>query len=223
MNKLKTPGEHGKILKRRSKRNSLSDDFRNRLLSKQKVRFNYGISEKQLFSYYKQAKIKKGSTGTILFQLLESRLDCLVFRLGFAPTIPAARQLINHRHILVNNKIINIPSFICKINDLISIKAKENSKKLVSQILTIIELRRKVLLERSQNYYNRRLNELKALKNKRKLRKFLFAYKLPVPNLLPEHLDLNSKDLLGKLIDFPKLNNILIRVDQLKIIEYYSR
>eukprot|EP01040_Poterioochromonas_malhamensis_P025211 gene25211-31388_t len=72
-----------------------------------------------------------GSTGTLLLELLEARLDCVIYRLGFASTIPAARQIINHGHILVNNKLVNIPSFICEIGDTFSIKERSQSKKLI--------------------------------------------------------------------------------------------
>ena len=113
-NRTKTPGQHGKIMFTKTKRSSLSDDYRERLFEKQKLRSNYGVTEKQLISYFKEAKRKSGATGTVLLELLESRLDCVVYRLGFASTIPAARQIVNHGHILVNNKSLRIPSFICK-------------------------------------------------------------------------------------------------------------
>jgi small subunit ribosomal protein S4 len=132
-NRTKTPGQHGKLVFTKTKqRSSLSDDYRERLLEKQKLRFNYGVSEKQLVSYYKEAKRRQGSTGTLLLELLEARLDCVIYRLGFAATIPAARQIVNHGHILVNGKLINIPSFICQKNDIITVKEKEKSKKLIS-------------------------------------------------------------------------------------------
>ena len=91
-----------------------------RLKEKQKLRYNYGINEKQLKNYVSEARRRKGSTGEILLQMLEMRLDSIIYRLGIAPTIPAARQLINHNHVLVNNKKISIPSYLCKVNDLIS-------------------------------------------------------------------------------------------------------
>ncbi len=102
-----------------------------RLKEKQKLRFNYGISERQLISYVREARRRKGSTGEILLQLLEMRLDNIVFRLGFAPTIAGARQLISHGHIFINKQRINIPSYICKINDLISVTS--NSHELVKK------------------------------------------------------------------------------------------
>ena len=114
-NRTKTPGQHGKIVfAKTSSRSSLSDDYRERLFEKQKLRFNYGVTEKQLIAYYKEAKRLPGATGTLLLQLLESRLDCVIYRLGFASTIPAARQIVSHGHVLVNNKKIDVAGFICK-------------------------------------------------------------------------------------------------------------
>ena len=133
-NRTKTPGQHGKIIFAKSKRSSLSDDYRERLIEKQKIRFNYGVTEKQLVAYYKEAKRQKGSTGQVLLELLEARLDCVIYRLGFAPTIPAARQIVNHGHILVNNRLIDIPSFICEKGDIVTIKEKPNSLKLIKEL-----------------------------------------------------------------------------------------
>jgi small subunit ribosomal protein S4 len=99
-----------------------------RLEEKQKIRFNYGIGEKQLLNYMKAAKRCKGPTGEILLQMLEMRLDNTIFRMGFAPTIPAARQLIRHGHICIKNKVVSIPSYNCKPGDVISVK--ENAKSL---------------------------------------------------------------------------------------------
>ena len=224
--KRATPGQHGKILFARSKRTSLSDDYRKRLLEKQKVRFNYGISEKQLFAYYNAAKKLKGPTGKVLLQLLESRLDCIVYRLGFAETIPAARQLINHKHILVNAKLINIPSFLCKKNDIISVREKEKSKRLVLRVLTIIEQKRALMLKRLKNLFKRKLRKIRFLKRKGNL-KLLFTFsklrKSPIRTLLPEHLNVNLEKILGKVISKAKRSDILVRTNELKIIEYYSR
>merc|ERR1712086_524134 len=96
-----------------------------RLTEKQKLKFNYGLTEKQLFRYVKEARRRKGVTGLILLQLLEMRLDTLCFTLGFAKSIAQARQL-------VNQKVISIPSFQCRLNDVISVKKKSTSKNLVS-------------------------------------------------------------------------------------------
>ena len=103
-----------------------------RLEEKQKLRFNYGLTESQLFRYVKEARRRKGVTGLILLQLLEMRLDTLCFTLGFASTIAQARQLVNHGHITVNNKVLSIPSFQCRLNDVISVKEKSTSKNLIS-------------------------------------------------------------------------------------------
>ena len=103
-----------------------------RLAEKQKLKYNYGLTEKQLFRYVKEARRRKGVTGLILLQLLEMRLDTLCFTLGFAKSIAQARQLVNHGHITVNKKVISIPSFQCRLNDIISVKEKSTSKNLVS-------------------------------------------------------------------------------------------
>nr|YP_010713738.1 ribosomal protein S4 [Galdieria phlegrea]WDA99820.1 ribosomal protein S4 [Galdieria phlegrea] len=120
-NKKNTPAQKIKKL----------SEFAVRLQEKQKLHYNYGINEKQLLNYIKQAKKFKGSTGIALLQLLEMRLDNVIFRSGMAPTIPAARQIVNHRHILVNNHIVNIASFQCRPGDIISIKNNEKSKILI--------------------------------------------------------------------------------------------
>ena len=105
-----------------------SSQYGIRLETKQKLRFHYGITEKQLVRYVKRARSLSGSTGKILIKLLEMRLDNTIFRVGLAPTIPAARQIINHGHILVNNNKMNIPSYQCQLNDKISInKVDKNS------------------------------------------------------------------------------------------------
>ena len=95
-----------------------------RLREKQKLRYNYGISEKQLINYVKKSRKSKGSSGEILLQLLEMRLDNIVFRLGMAPTVLAARQMVNHGHICVNNQLVDIPSYQCKPQDVISKRTK---------------------------------------------------------------------------------------------------
>lgn len=126
--KMFPPGEHGQLSKKPS-------EYALRLEEKQKVRFNYGIGEKQLLKSIKSAKKVQGSTGLILLQILEMRLDNTIFRLGLAPTIPAARQLVNHGHILVNNKIVSISSYQCQPGDIITIKPKDTSIQLIKQNL----------------------------------------------------------------------------------------
>ena len=100
-------------------------EYRVRLEEKQKLRFNYGLTERQLVRYMHIAGKSKGSTGQVLLQLLEMRLDNIVFRLNMASTIPGARQLVNHRHILVNGHIVDIPSYRCKPRDIITTKNNE--------------------------------------------------------------------------------------------------
>jgi small subunit ribosomal protein S4 len=201
-NRKKTPGQHGKIVFAKRSRSSLSDDYRQRLFEKQKLRFNYGVTEKQLVSYYKRAKSSKGSTVSLLLELLEARLDCIVYRLGFAPTIPAARQIVNHGHILVNNKLVNIASFICTPNDLITIKDREQSKKLITGNFTIQQQKR-ILIKRRM----KRINLTKSFFN----------------TLLPKHLEVNNETLVGKVISAVKRKDVLVRINELKVVEYYSR
>jgi len=118
------PGQHGPS--KASKKNATTD-YGIRLQEKQKLRFNYGVSEKQLFLYVKEARRLRGATGTLILQLLEMRLENIIYRLGFAPTIPSARQFVSHGHIYVNGKKLNIPSFQCKPNDIISIRQNNQS------------------------------------------------------------------------------------------------
>ena len=105
--------------------------YRIRLEEKQKLRFHYGLTERQLLKYVRIARKAKGSTGQVLLQLLEMRLDNILFRLGMASTIPAARQLVNHRHILVNGHIVDIPSYRCKPRDIITAKDEQKSRALI--------------------------------------------------------------------------------------------
>jgi small subunit ribosomal protein S4 len=126
------PGQHGRKKKGSGNQKSKESQYAVRLKEKQKLRFNYGISERQLISYVREARRRKGSTGEILLQLLEMRLDNIVFRLGFVRTIAAARQLISHGHVLINNQRVTIPSYICKLNDSISIASQ--SQKFVKNL-----------------------------------------------------------------------------------------
>lgn len=104
--RVSPPGQHGAQTRRRRK-----SAYRERLEEKQKLRQHYGISESQLQRYFKQAAARPGVTGELLLARLEQRLDNVAFRLGFAPTIPAARQLVNHGHILVDGFRVDIPSY----------------------------------------------------------------------------------------------------------------
>nr|QUB01838.1 ribosomal protein S4 [Cochliostema odoratissimum] len=111
--------------------------YRIRLEEKQKLRFHYGLTERQLLRYVHIAGKAKGSTGQVLLQLLEMRLDNILFRLGMASTIPGARQLVNHKHILVNGHIVDIPSYRCKPRDIITTKDKQRSKALIQNYISL--------------------------------------------------------------------------------------
>nr|WOC92364.1 ribosomal protein S4 [Utricularia volubilis] len=120
---------------RNQSRSGKKSQYRIRLEEKQKLRFHYGVTERQLIKYVRIARKAKGSTGQVLLQLLEMRLDNILFRLGMAATIPAARQLVNHRHILVNGRIVDIPSYRCKPQDIITAKDEQKSRTLIQNSL----------------------------------------------------------------------------------------
>ena len=169
------PGQHGQNRRKRS-------EYAIRLEEKQKLRYNYGVSEKQLVRYIKKARRVTGSTGLVLLQLLEMRLDNTVFRLGMAPTIPAARQLVNHGHITVNGRVLDIASYQCRIGDVIAVKNKDKSKDLVK---------------------NNLLNP--GLAN------------------LPSHLEFDKDNLVGKVNGIVEREWIALTVNELLVVEYYSR
>ena len=117
-----TPGQHGQ-----SRRSKLSN-YGIQLKEKQKIKFMYGLLEKQFRLTFERADKMIGETGTNMLKILESRLDNVVFRLGFAPSRPSARQLVNHKHLTVNGKIVNIPSYMVSPGDIIEVRSK--SKKI---------------------------------------------------------------------------------------------
>ena len=116
------PGQHAQ-----TRRGKISN-YGIQLQEKQKIKFMYGLLEKQFRITFKKAETLKGETGTNMLQLLESRLDNVVYRLGFAPTRPSSRQMVSHKHFLVNGVIVNIPSYVLKAGDKISVRDK--SKKI---------------------------------------------------------------------------------------------
>ncbi len=116
------PGQHGQ-----GRRSKLSN-YGVQLQEKQKIKFMYGLLEKQFRLTFEKAEKMKGETGTNMLQLLESRLDNVVYRLGFAPSRPSGRQMVSHKHFLVNNKVVNIPSYIVNPGDVIEVRKK--SKKM---------------------------------------------------------------------------------------------
>jgi small subunit ribosomal protein S4 len=177
--KINRPGKDGTTNADTSKKLT---EYGVRLEEKQKLKFNYGLTESQLFRYVKEARRRKGVTGLILLQLLEMRLDTLCFTLGFAKTIAQARQLVNHGHITVNKKVVSIPSFQCRLNDIISIKEKSTSKNLVEN-----------------NVKNNQISDI------------------------PYHLKLDPSKLEATVLDYCDRNDVPLQLDELLVIEYYSR
>jgi len=169
------PGQHGQARRKRS-------EYAIRLEEKQKLRLNYGITEKQLVRYVKKARRATGSTGQALLELLEMRLDNTVFRLGMAGTIPGARQLVNHGHILVNGKVVDIPSYQCRPGDVVSVRDRDRSRRLVETNM-----------------------EFPGLAN------------------LPSHLEFDKNTFTGKVNSVIDREWIALQVNELLVIEYYSR
>ena len=128
-----SPGQHGQ-----SRRSKLSN-YGIQLQEKQKIKFMYGLLEKQFRLTFERAEKMKGETGTNMLQILESRLDNIVYRLGFAPSRPAARQLVSHKHFLVNNKIVNISSFIVKPGDVIEVREKSRKMDIILESMRRIK------------------------------------------------------------------------------------
>ena len=127
------PGQHGQ-----GRRSKLSN-YGTQLREKQKIKFMYGLLENQFRLNFVKADKMKGETGTNMLQLLESRLDNVAFRLGFAPSRPAARQLVSHKHFLVNNKVVNIPSYIVKQGDVIEVRDKSKKMDIILESMRRIK------------------------------------------------------------------------------------
>ena len=124
------PGQHGASKKRRK-----LSEYGMQLLEKQKAKYTYGLLERQFYNTFLKASQKKGITGENLLILLESRLDNVVFRLGIAPTRRGARQLVSHRHIVVNGTIVNVPSYNVKPGDIISVRERSKSMEAITESL----------------------------------------------------------------------------------------
>ena len=155
-----------------------------------------------MISYFKEAKKQNGSTGTTLLELIESRLDCIIYRLGFAPTIPSARQIVNHGHICVNDQVVTIPSFLCKVGDSIKVKEKNTSQTLLLNNFKVQQQKREMI--------QTRMKRIKLTRSR-------------FHSLLPKHLEINTETLIGKFVAPIKRKDILIKINELKVIEYYSR
>ena len=123
------PGQHGANKRRKT------SEYGTQLREKQKAKYTYGVLEKQFANLFDKASRMKGITGEILLQLLESRLDNVVFRLGIAPTRAAARQLVLHRHITVNGAVVNIPSYQVKPGDIVGVREKAKSLEVIADAL----------------------------------------------------------------------------------------
>ena len=128
------PGMHGA-----GTRKPRQSDYGLQLREKQKLRRIYGVLERQFRNYYKEASRLKGSTGENLLQLLETRLDNVVFRMGFGSTRAEARQLVNHKAILVNGKIVNIPSYIVRPDDVVSVREKSRKQARIAEAMALAE------------------------------------------------------------------------------------
>nr|YP_010472449.1 ribosomal protein S4 [Pleurosigma intermedium]UVG42060.1 ribosomal protein S4 [Pleurosigma intermedium] len=178
-NKINRPGKDGNT---NADTNKKLTEYGIRLEEKQKLKFNYGLTEGQLYRYVKEARRRKGVTGLILLQLLEMRLDTICFSLGFAKSIGQARQLVNHGHITVNKKVVSIPSFQCRLNDIICVKNNANSKNLVQT----------------------------NIKNNQ-------------GNSIPAHLKFDSSKLEASVLDYCDRNDVGLQLDELLVIEHYSR
>ncbi len=170
------PGVHGQ--KGRGRRS----EYGTQLCEKQKIKAIYGLNEAQLRNYFLKAVSKKGVTSEILLELLERRLDNVVFRLGFAPSRRAARQLVSHGLILVNGRRVDIPSYGVKKGDKIAVKESKKKK----------------------TYFKKLIEEIKDYK-------------------APKWLELDIKNLTGKVVAYPAKQDFDVSADIQLIIEFYSR
>lgn len=137
------PGQHGQSRKKKQK-----SDYAVQLKEKQKAKHTYGILERQFRKTFELASRKHGVTGTLLLQLLESRLDNTVYRLGIAPTRRAARQLVSHKHIAIDGKIVNIPSALLKPGDVVAVRGKSaNLEHIHNQVRAKTDIRKSPWLE----------------------------------------------------------------------------
>ena len=152
------------------------------LREKQKAKFIYGVLEKPFHNYYEKAERMPGMTGTNLMTILESRLDNVIFRLGFARTRQEARQIVDHKHVLVNGKQVNIPSYLVKAGDTIEIKEKVKSMQRYKDILEVTGGR-----------------------------------------LVPEWLESDQENLKGTVKELPAREAIDVPVDEMLIVELYSK
>ena len=167
---------------RQLNRSRKPSEYALQLREKQKAKFIYGVLEKPFRNYYDKADMMKGQTGENLMVLLERRLDNVVFRLGFARTRREARQVVDHKHVLVNGKCVNIPSYLIKAGDVIEIREKSRSLQRYKDIVEVTEGR-----------------------------------------LVPEWLDQDIENLKGTVKALPAREMIDVPVDEMLIVELYSK
>lgn len=129
----KPPGQHG------DNRNRRLSDYATQLREKQKLRYIYGVLERQFRNYYREAARRKGATGENLLQLLECRLDNVVYRMGFGSTRAEARQLVSHKAVMVNGRTVNIPSFSVKPSDVVTVREKARNQVRIQDALAVAE------------------------------------------------------------------------------------
>jgi small subunit ribosomal protein S4 len=149
------PGQHGNSNVRRRK-----SGYGLALIEKQKLRFNYGVSEKQLRTMMKEARRRAGPSGDFLLEMLESRLDNFVFRAGWAPTIPAARQLVSHCHFLLNGKRVNIASIRLKVGDEVTVRARSQAMPIIVSSVAAPSLERPEWLSFDQANFTAKVTRL---------------------------------------------------------------
>ncbi len=149
------PGDHGPRTRRRKE-----SDFKKQLVEKQKLRFNYGLTERQFRRLFVEAKRSKASTPDQLLEYLERRLDNVVFRAGFAPTMPAARQLVRHRHVRVNGKRVDIPSYRVSVGDEVTMRDKSKELTVVTESLAKVSLQRPEWMRYDESAMVARMAEL---------------------------------------------------------------
>lgn len=152
------------------------------LREKQKAKFIYGVLEKPFRNYFEKAKQQEGMTGENLMVILESRLDNVMFRMGFARTRKEARQIIDHKHVMVNGKQVNIPSYLVKAGDVVEIKEKHKGCQRYKDILEVTG-----------------------------------------GNMIPDWLEVDSENLKGEVKELPKREAIDVPVDEMLIVELYSK
>ena len=157
-------------------------EYSMQLTEKQKVKFIYGIMEKQFRAYYEKAEKAEGKTGAVLLTLIERRLDNVIFRLGLAATRREARQIVDHKHVLVNGKSVNIPSYQVKAGDKIEIREKSKGSERYKGILEVTGGR-----------------------------------------LVPEWIDVDQENLKGVVKELPTREQIDVPVDEMLIVELYSK